>query len=209
MRTYGKFITFEGCEGSGKSTQSAMLSEYLNSKGIETVLTREVGGTESAEKIREFWLSEKDGFWEPVTEVLLIMAARREHIKKKILPALQKGKWVICDRFLDSTIAYQGIGLCVDTEMIKTVYTLIAEGVNPDITILLDIKADSGLDRVASRNGIDDRYQQKNIAFHERLRESYLTIANENKSRFEIIDATEDKDTIAKNIAKIIDERLL
>ncbi|MCL2474171.1 MAG: dTMP kinase [Alphaproteobacteria bacterium] len=209
MQKHGKFITFEGCEGAGKSTQVQMLSGYLTSQGIESIVTREVGGTDSAEQIRECWLSKKDGFWEPVTEVLLITAARNEHLKKKILPALREGKWVICDRFLDSTIAYQGLGLGVDIGLIQKLYELIAEGIKPDITILLDIKANSGLDRVESRNGIDDRYQQKNIEFHETLRKAYLAIANENKKRFAIVDASEDKETIAAKIAKIVDERLL
>ena len=211
MPQRGKFITFEGCEGAGKSTQTKMLSEYLTSQGIETIVTREVGGTDSAEQIRECWLSKPEGFWEPATEVLLIMAARNEHINKKILPALKEGKWVICDRFLDSTIAYQGLGLGVDIGMIKKLYEQIAEGIKPDITILLDIKANSGLNRVASRKGIDDRYQQKNVEFHEKLREAYLSIANEeeNKLRFAIVDAQEDKEIIASKIAKIVDERLL
>ena len=211
MQKCGKFITFEGCEGAGKSTQTKMLFEYLASKNIDAIVTREVGGTESAEQIRECWLSKKDEFWESLTEVLLIMAARNEHLKKKILPALRQGKWVICDRFLDSTIAYQGLGLGVDIGIIKKLYEQISEGIKPDITILLDIKAAKGLDRVASRNGIDDRYEQKNIEFHENLRKAYLSIANEeeNKSRFSIIDAQEDKNIIAAKIANIVDERLL
>jgi len=204
MQKRGKFITFEGCEGAGKSTQAKMLCEYLASKGIDAVLTREVGGTESAEKIRECWLSKKEGFWEPMTEVLLIMAARNEHIQKKILPALNEGKWVICDRFLDSTIAYQGAGLGIDIDIINKIYDIISCGLKPDLTILLDIQVNNGLMRVSERDGIGDRYEQQDFEFHEILKIAYLTMAEEEPERFLVVDAAKDKEEIIKKIIERI-----
>ena len=196
----GRFITLEGGEGAGKSTQIKLLATSLRAHGIEVVETREVGGCPAAEEIRELWLSKPDGHWDAVTEVLLIMAARREHLVKTIWPALDRGAWVISDRFIDSTRAYQGIGLGLGLEVVDQLYSLIAGKFEPDLTFILDIPVEVGLKRVAARRGIDDRYQQKNTDFHEKLRQAYLALAAGNSARIKIADATGLADHVAEQI---------
>ena len=203
----GKFITLEGGEGSGKSTQVRRLAAFLRTKGIETVETREVGGSPSAEAIRNLWLSPKDGYWDPLTELLLIMAARREHLTKTVFPALERGAWVISDRFADSTRAYQGIGLGLGLEAVEDIYRRIAPGFEPDLTLLLDLPVGAGLARMAKRGGQDDRYQQKDIDFHQKLRDAYLGLAKTNASRFRIVDASKDEPGVAESIEHAVRER--
>jgi dTMP kinase len=195
----GKFITFEGGEGAGKSTQVKKLGDFLRGKGIEVVQTREVGGSQSAEAIRELWLKPGDGYWDAYSELLLIMAARREHLAKTIFPALERGIWVVSDRFADSTRAYQGIGLALGLDAVNDIYDKIAPGFAPDLTLLLDLPAEEGLGRVAARGGPDDRYQQKDVAFHQTLRDAYLSLAANNPS-IVIIDALADAATVAKAV---------
>lgn len=196
----GKFITLEGGEGVGKSTQAVMLVKYLAGCGIEAIATREVGGSPSAEEIRALWLSKGEGYWDPISEVLLIMAARREHISRKILPALDSCKWVVSDRFIDSTRAYQGIGLDIGVEKVDAIYREIAGDLWPDLTLLLDAPVDVGLGRMAARKGEDDRYQQQKREFHEKLYNAYHDIAAREAKRFCIVDASVDADRVAKSI---------
>ena len=202
----GKFITFEGGEGAGKSTQIHHLAAALRNKNIDVLETREVGGSLSAEAIRELWLSPKDGYWDTLTELLLIMAARREHLAKTVFPALERGVWVLSDRFVDSTRAYQGIGLNLGLDTVEIVYRLIAPNFAPDLTLLLDLPVEEGLARVAQRGGQDDRYQQQGIAFHATLRNAYLTLAKKEPSRFRIIDARQDEATVAASINRVVAE---
>ena len=187
----GKFITLEGGEGAGKSTQVKKLAEFLRAKGIEVVQTREVGGSPSAEAIRELWLLKGEGYWDFISELLLIMAARREHLTKTVFPALARGAWVISDRFADFTRAYQGIGLGLGLEVVEEAYRRIAPDFEPDLTLLLDLPVEAGLARMTARGGQDDRYQQKNIAFHQTLRDAYLALSKTYAHRFRVIDAAQ------------------
>ena len=202
--THGKFITLEGGEGAGKSTQVKFLAAFLRGKGVEVVQTREVGGAPAAEAIRELWLTKGDGYWDPLSELLLITAARREHLAKTILPALARGAWVISDRFADSTRAYQGIGLGLGLDVVEEFYRRIAPDFEPDLTLLLDLPVATGLARMNARGGEDDRYQQKNIAFHQTLRDAYLTLAQAYKQRFRIIDAAQDATAVSAAIEQTV-----
>ncbi len=202
--TNGKFITLEGGEGAGKSTQVKRLAEFLRGKGIEVVQTREVGGSPSAEAIREFWLHKGEGYWDALSELLLIMAARREHLTKTILPALARGAWVISDRFADSTRAYQGIGLGLGLEAVEEIYRRIAPDFEPDLTLLLDLPVDAGLSRMTARGGQDDRYQQKDRVFHQTLRDAYLSLARTYAQRFRVIDASGDQAAVSGLIEETV-----
>ena len=203
----GKFITFEGGEGAGKSTQVKCLSAFLQKQGIEVCQTREVGGSPSAEAIRKLWLEQIDGYWDALTELLLISAARREHLVKTVFPALSRGAWVLSDRFADSTRAYQGIGLGLDLDVVEEIYNRIAPDFEPDLTLLLDLPVETGLARMKNRGGQDDRYEQKNIAFHKKLRGAYLSLANTYASRFCIIDASKDEASVAMAVENAVREK--
>ncbi len=200
----GKFITFEGGEGAGKSTQVKLLAAFLRGKNIDAVETREVGGSPSAEAIRDLWLKPKDGTWDVLTEVLLISAARREHLTKTVFPALARGAWVICDRFADSTRAYQGIGLGLGLETVDDIYRKVAPGFEPDLTLLLDLPVEAGLARIKKRGGQDDRYQQKNVDFHKKLRDAYLSLAKKYAERFRIIDASGGEIEVAAAVERAV-----
>lgn len=199
----GKFITLEGGEGAGKSTQAKNLAEFLRRQGYKVVLTREVGGSPAAEEIRKLWLSQDEGFWEPMGELLLIFAARREHLTRTILPALKKGTWVVCDRFVDSSYAYQGREK-PGSEWIKKLYQLVAGDFMPDLTLLLDVPVDISMARVKSRGGWNDRYQLKAAPFHRKLRTAYLALAKKNARRIKIIDAGQNADEVAHDIGAIV-----
>ncbi len=200
----GKFITLEGGEGAGKSTQAKRLAAFLRKRGKKVVLTREVGGSPGAEEIRALWLGKGEGHWDPVTETLLIFAARREHLVKKIWPALKRGEWVISDRFADSTRAYQGAGLGLGRDFIEDLYHSVAGDFEPDLTLLLDLPVAIGLSRMKKRGGQDDRYQRKKTAFHKKLRKAYLALAKKYAYRFSVIDATGNATQVAKNIADAV-----
>jgi len=200
----GKFITLEGGEGAGKSTQSARLVDFLKSRDIDVIATREIGGTPGAEEIRSLWLDKGEGNWDPMTELLLTMAARREHLVRTVWPALESGKWVISDRFVDSARVYQGIGLQLGVEKVDVIYEETAGDFWPDLTLLLDVPVDIGLERMSSREGPDDRYQRKNKAFHEKLRSGFLDLAKKEADRICLIDASQDEDSVTSAIQKII-----
>ena len=208
----GKFITLEGGEGAGKSTQVKRLGDFLRGKGLDVVQTREVGGSPSAEAIRELWLTKSEGHWDSLTELLLITAARREHLVKTIFPALQRGAWVISDRFVDSTRAYQGIGLGLGLEAVDRLYDQIVtyddsqELFQPDLTLLLDLPIETGLARMTARGGQDDRYQQKDKVFHQKLRDAYLLLAEQYAHRFRIIDAAENAESVTAAITRTTGE---
>lgn len=204
----GRFISFEGGDGAGKSTQIKSLAARLSKSGREIVLTREVGGCPSAEEIRELWLSKKAGFWDPMSEVLLVMAARREHLARTIWPALARGAFVLSDRFVDSTRVYQGIAQGVGVEVVDRVYEQIAPGFWPDKTILLDLPPAIGLARVAARRGQDDRFQQQPTAFHETIRQGFLDLASRAPDRFIIVDASVPPEEIEPQLTKIANDLL-
>ncbi|NTU76813.1 MAG: dTMP kinase [Alphaproteobacteria bacterium] len=202
--TRGRFITLEGGEGSGKSTQVQRLVATLAARGLKAIATREVGGSPSAEEIRELWLGKGEGHWDPLTEVFLIMAARREHLVRAIWPALEQGTWVISDRFVDSSRAYQGMGLDLGVEKIDAIYAHIANDFWPDLTLLLDLPVEMGLARIAARNGPDDRYQQRDTRFHEKLRRGYRALAEKDPARWRLVDASGDPDHVAAEIAALL-----
>ena len=205
--TGGRLITFEGGEGAGKSTQVRRLADTLAARGLSVVTTREPGGSPGAEKIRTLLLDPAAG-WDPPTEVLLHFAARADHYTTCIAPALREGRWVLCDRFADSTRAYQGYGLGVDRAAIETVYGIALGDFRPDLTLVLDIPVDAGHARMLARGGDADRYERMDVAFHERLRAGFLEIAAAEPERCAVIDAAQDVDSVSADILAAVDARL-
>jgi len=206
-----KFITLEGGEGSGKSTQIRMLADYLTQKRIDFVKTREPGGSDDAEEIRKVILSGSKDKWDSISETLLFCAARRNHLTKLILPALAKGKWVICDRFADSTMAYQGYGRkdgLLSKQDIDALYHLVAGDFKPDLTLILDIDPKIGLERAFSR-GDSNRMEDMDLSFHENLRQAFLDIAKNEPNRCVVIDATPTPEVIHQQIIEIVEKRLI
>jgi dTMP kinase len=206
----GKFITFEGGEGTGKSTQAAMLALRLESLGLAVQLTREPGGSPGAEIIRHVLLS---GAAKPLgaeVEAMLFAAARDDHVQCTILPALQKGKWVICDRFADSTRVYQGILGQVDQRIINVLERVSVGDLAPDLTVILDVPVQLGVDRAKLRRGgaTPDRFEAENAQFHQQLRDGYLAIAAKEPDRCVLIDATPAKEAVAKSVWSTVQSRL-
>jgi dTMP kinase len=196
----GQFITLEGGEGAGKSTQLTRLVARLREGGREVVATREPGGSPGAESIRELVLTGSADRWSPVTETLLMYAARRDHIERVIRPALARGAWVICDRFADSTRAYQGAAGGTDPGLIGALETYILEATRPDVTLIFDLPVDEGLKRAHARAGAEMRFESKGREFHERLRESFLAIARGEPERCAVIDATGSLDEVEARV---------
>lgn len=180
----GMFITFEGFEGSGKSTQINLLAGYLKKNGYPVLLLREPGSTRISEKIRAILLDKKNDFIREKTELLLYLAARAQLVEEKIIPALKQNKIVLCDRFQDATTAYQGYGLGLDIKLIKSFGEFVAAELKPDLTILLDIKVEEGLKR---RGKNKDRIEQRSLSFHRRVKEGYLKIADMERGRIKIV----------------------
>ncbi|HEY1474669.1 MAG TPA: dTMP kinase [Pseudolabrys sp.] len=206
----GRFITFEGGEGSGKSTHARLLADRLMSMGIEVVLTREPGGSPGAEIIRHILLS---GIAKPLgqeTEAILFAAARDDHVRTTIRPALVAGKWVICDRFIDSTRVYQGALGKVDPKLIRSLERVTVGGAMPDLTFLLDVPASVGLARAKRRRGAGttDRFEAESKAFHEELRAAYIALADKEPKRCIIIDGRAPREVVADRIWESVEKRL-
>jgi dTMP kinase len=199
----GKFITFEGSEGCGKSTQSRMLCQYLRSKGLKVVYLREPGGTKISEKIRKILLDHKNDSMSPVCEMLLYMSARAQIVEEFIKPALKQGKIVVCDRFLDSTIAYQGYGLGMDIKTIKYIGSLVTSGIKPDLTVFLDLPVKKGLN-VRSRD--KDRIERRALNYHFRVRQGYLKLAAQEPGRIKIVKVALEKSETQRNIRRQVDK---
>jgi len=206
----GKFITFEGGEGTGKSTQAAMLALRLESIGLAVQLTREPGGSPGAEIIRHVLLSGAAKPFGPEVEAMLFAAARDDHVQCTIRPALDAGKWVICDRFVDSTRVYQGVLGEVDQRLIKSLERVSIGDLTPDLTVILDVPVEVGLERIASRRAgaAPDRFEAENVEFHQKLREAYRAIAAEEPQRCVIIDASAAKEEVAKEVWEAVKSRL-
>ena len=206
----GKFITFEGGEGTGKSTQAAMLALRLESLGLAVQLTREPGGSPGAEIIRHVLLSGAAKPFGPEVEAMLFAAARDDHVQCTILPALQSGKWVICDRFADSTRVYQGILGAVDQRLIKALERVSIGDLAADLTVVLDVPVELGLERIKQRRGSaePDRFEAENVEFHQKLRRAYLAIATEEPQRCVVVDASAAKEDVAKEIWDAVRSRL-
>lgn len=196
----GKFITFEGGEGTGKSTQTVLLAEHLNELGHQVVLTREPGGSDGAELIRSLLVSGDVSRWSPLTEVLLLYAARADHWQKVIAPALARGDWVICDRFADSTLAYQGYGHGVDRLFINRLYAATIGEHQPDWTFVFDLDPEIGVQRALKRHTSENRFEHMDMAFHHRLREGFCKIADQNPNRCHLIDASQSIYAIHREI---------
>lgn len=195
----GKFITFEGIDGAGKSTHLDWLTQYLRKQGHAVVVTREPGGTPLGEKLREILLSQPMHL---ETEALLMFAARREHLDKVIRPALSEGKWVISDRFSDASFAYQGGGRGLDENKLLALEQWVQEGLQPDLTLLFDVPTEVSRQRLAN-NATLDRFEQEQQEFFQRVRENYLQRARQFSQRFRVIDATRSLDEIQKELEKV------
>jgi len=206
--TRGRFITFEGGEGAGKSTQVQRLAARLKAGGREVVTTREPGGSPGAESIRDIVLRGDADRWSPTTETLLMYAARRDHIERVIRPALERGAWVVCDRFADSTRAYQGAAGGVDPAFITALETFILETTRPDLTLVFDLPAEVGLDRAHARAGAEMRFESKGMAFHERLRTGFQAIAAAEPGRCAVVDATASMDDVEAAVWTAVESRL-
>jgi len=201
----GLFITFEGVEGAGKTTNIAFIADKLQQAGHEILLTREPGGTTTGEAIREILISKDLPEMHYTTELLLMFAARAEHLHRKIIPALEQGKWVLCDRFTDASYAYQGAGRGIDSSKISQLETFVQGDLRPDYTFLFDLEADIGLSRAQSR-GETDRFEQQHIDFFNRVRNQYLKMAEADKKRYRIINAQHDLETVQQQISKVLEE---
>lgn len=206
--TAGRFITLEGGEGAGKSTQVVRLKEWLKKRGHVSVATREPGGAPGAEMVRKLLVEGPAERWDGITEALLHFAARRDHLRSTVWPALKRGAWVISDRFADSTMAYQGYGHGADRTMLGGLYDMAVGDFRPDLTLILDLPVETGLARAAARRGSETRYESLPIAFHERVRAGFLDIAAADPQRCVVIDAGKDIETIAAAIAEAVDHRL-
>lgn len=201
----GVFISFEGIEGTGKSTQAKLLAEYLREKGFRVIQTMEPGGTRISLKIRELLLSLDSREMDHVTELLLYNAARVQHIKEVIEPALERGDIVITDRFSDSTVAYQGYARGIDLQLIDSLDMIATKKLRPDITILFDIDVKTGLARNKSLNK-SDRLELEDISFHEKVRKGFIQIAAREPGRVKVVDCSGSLDEVHQEVVKIISE---
>ncbi len=204
----GRFISFEGGEGAGKSTQLKRLVARIEADGREAVATREPGGSPGAESIRDLVLKGSADRWSPVTETLLMYAARRDHLERVIRPALGRGAWVVCDRFADSTRAYQGAAGGTNPALIAALEVHILEDARPDLTLIFDLPVAIGLARAQARAGAEMRFESKGLGFHERLRESFLAIAKMEPERCVVIDATGSPDEVEARVWAMVTDRL-
>lgn len=204
----GCFITVEGTEGVGKTTNIAWIKQCLQAHGVEPLQTREPGGTELAEQIRGLLLSPREEQMAELTELLLVFAARAQHLVQKISPALNAGQWVLCDRFTDATYAYQGGGRSLSKQTISTLEDLVQGDLRPDLVLVLDIEPELGLQRARQR-GEPDRFEQETIAFFNRVRAAYLERAKQNPSRYLIVDAGQPLDKVQQQIKLGLDAFIL
>ncbi|MBM3644983.1 MAG: dTMP kinase [Alphaproteobacteria bacterium] len=204
----GRFITLEGGEGAGKTTQIARLRDWLEARGVRSIATREPGGSPGAEAIRKLLVEGAADRWDGTTEALLHYAARRDHLRATVRPALAAGTWVVCDRFADSTLAYQGFGHGLDRDSIARLHLVAIGDFRPDLTVMLDLPVAAGLARAAARRGAETRYESLAADFHERVRAGFLAIAAAEPERCAVVDATRDADAVAADIAQIVARRL-
>jgi dTMP kinase len=208
------FITLEGIEGSGKTTQIGRLVEFLEDRGIECVTTRQPGGTLIGENIRSILLDPANSALAPMTELLLYMADRSQHIYELIRPCLQAGKTVICDRYFDATVVYQGFARGLNFELIQQLHQILFDDLKPDVTLLLDLAPQVGLQRAwqqlnnGQRSGLESRFEAETVAFHEKVRAGYLELARLEPGRFRIVDAAQSQDQVFAAMRKIVSSLL-
>ncbi|MBV8970899.1 MAG: dTMP kinase [Sphingomonadaceae bacterium] len=203
----GRFITFEGGEGAGKSTQAALLAERLRAAGIDVVLTREPGGTPGAEAIRALIVEGEPDRWTATTEALLVNAARADHVARLIRPALAAGKWVVCDRFVDSTLAYQGAGKALAAADLLEAHRFATDNLWADLTLVLDLPLAVGAARAAAR-GRPDRFDRLGADFHDRVAASFVHVAHQEPDRVRLIDATGDVEAVAAAVWRAVEPLL-
>ena len=203
----GRFITLEGGEGAGKSTQLKRLAAALEAKGLTVLTTREPGGSTGAEQIRKLMVEGEPGRWDAITETLLAYAARADHVARTIGPALRKGTWVVSDRFSDSTFAYQGAGRGLNRETIRRIDSAVLDDFTPDLTLILDMDVKQGLARAQARGDQENRFEKFGLDFHDRLRQAFLDIAKRNPDRCRVIDAGGTEDQVAEAIFSAVSRR--
>ena len=203
----GRFITIEGGDGAGKSTQAERLCDALRTHGTAAVCTREPGGSPGAEEIRALLVSGEPGRWDPMSEALLHFAARHDHLAHTVRPALERGEWVVSDRFADSTLAYQGYAQGLGRDVVVALYETAVGDVAPDLTLILDLPVETGLARARERGGAD-RYERMDAEFHQRLRDGFLDIARREPERCVVIDARPGRDAVHAAIVAAVRERL-
>lgn len=196
----GVFISFEGGEGTGKSTQIRRFTEFLKKKGIDVVVTREPGGTLGAEEIRYLLLQGSPDRWGAMTEALLMFAARKDHVDRLISPSLSQGKWVLCDRFTDSSWVYQGYVGGVGEQKIERLQEIVLDGIEPDLTFILDLPPKIGLDRTQDRKSVEDRFENKGESFHQKVHEGYHKLFEKNKGRCILISALGEEQEVFDRI---------
>ncbi|WP_417446475.1 dTMP kinase [Kangiella sp.] len=199
----GKFITIEGTEGVGKSTNIAFIKAWFEAKNIALLHTREPGGTPFAEEIRELLLSQREEQVDAKSELLLMYAARAQHVSQKIKPALEQGQWVLCDRFSDASFAYQGAGRALGLDKLVALDQWVLEGFKPDLTILLDLPVEVGLSRAQERGPID-RFEEEKVEFFEQVRDGYLQIAQQEPERVKIVDARGSLEEVQQQIEQVL-----
>ena len=207
VKNPGRFITLEGGEGAGKSTQIQVVKDYLLTLGNDVVVTREPGGTSEGQEIRNLLVSGDKDKWSPLSETLLILADRAAHLERVIRPALAEGKYVVCDRFFDSTKAYQGVAGGLGLDIILNLQQPVLGTTLPDVTLLLDIDPEKGLRRAQERGG-ELRFESKTLAYHRTLRNAFLDFAAQEPDRIFVIDADRDVEAVSADILAVLDERL-
>ena len=200
----GLFVSFEGIEGCGKTTQAMLLAQWLKSRGRQVVVTREPGGTPIAEKIRKVLLDSRNHHMSPLTELLLLQASRAQHLAQVIIPALKAGQIVVCDRFADSSTAYQGYGRGLDLEMVKQLNRIAVDGCWPRLTLVFDLPVEKGFARAAKRKRALDRMEKQQIAFHRKVRRGFLAIAKADPARVKVLDGSFPPDVIQAAVRQLV-----
>jgi dTMP kinase len=204
----GLFVTFEGIEGCGKSTQAKMLARWLKSQGCRVIFTREPGGPAISEKIRKLLLDCRNHHMDPMTELLLLQASRAQHVAQIIKPALEKGLVVLCDRFADSSTAYQGYGRGLSLEMVKTLNSTAVDGIWPSLTLVFDLPVEAGFQRVSQRSRAFDRMETQQKAFHQRVRRGFREIAKHDPKRVKLLDGSQAPDVVQAAVRQLVWNRL-
>lgn len=201
-------IVIDGMDGSGKGVQTRRLCDSLIKAGHKAVLTREPGGSRGAEEIRRLLVEGEPNKWDSMTELLLMYAARRSHLVSTILPAIQNGTWVVCDRFADSSRAFQGIAGELGLAVVEEIHRIAVGDFKPDLTIILDVPVKVALERASARGGIEDRFERKGVAYHERVREAFIKISQSDSEKYALIDGSMTMDQVTTAILQVIESRL-
>lgn len=207
MSRRGRLLSLEGGEGAGKSTQIARLARRLEERGIPAVVTREPGGTEGAEQIRRLLVDGAEDRWDPLAELYLLLAARSDHLNRRILPALANGHWVLCDRFCDSTRIYQGVAGGLGIALVDRLQAPLLERATPDLTLVLDLPAELGLARAAGKPA-RSRFEKRDLAFHQKVRQGFLALADREPARFAVIDAQGSVEAVEARIWQAVSARM-